>query len=615
MAFTNDIQLNKDIAPKEFSHFAKGMAEYMANWAAIEYSKQQLTFPIAVRNVLISTVCQLIDSRENGSLCLSIDNETAQCLQQSFILGDETAYMQKPLTLDQKNRLYLSRDFWFEIKFAEALIPLNQPATGLPDTKDLSILLNRLFSNNPTNGINWQKIAVALALCRRFLTISGGPGTGKTTITAFLLRILLEIDENHRILLAAPTGKAASRMMESLRKQTNILPESLINKLPEAQTVHRLLGISQDYGTPHFNKTRLLSVDTLIIDEASMLDMALASQLLQAIPSTARLILLGDKNQLSAVEAGAVFAALSDRCVFSKNCCEQLSQLTGYPSDIFPLHHENQDNHFVNNAVWLNKSYRFTDDSAIGQLAKCILDPMQHDRFLQLFSTYQELNWIEIATGQNIQYIAHHLRAAFNTYRKTIRQNPFNRKAIFKAFDAIRILCAVRNGPLGINSTNTVLSQWMSEDTFSYFTGRESLFIGKPLIVRKNNYATGLMNGDIGIVLPKLQGSSLTHFSDWVVCFPTNGDYTAFNDIALSQIGEHDTAFALTIHQSQGSEFDNVLIILPDEDSNLLTQELLYTGITRAKQQVTICGRKTIFKQALQRTSNRQSGLIDRLVV
>jgi exodeoxyribonuclease V alpha subunit len=464
--------------------------------------------------------------------------------------------------------------------------------------------LTHYFShdNRANTDINWQQTASALAFSSRFLIISGGPGTGKTTTITRILALLIDWQQQSqrpplRFSLAAPTGKAAMRMSESIResiqREGNTLSDAVKQQLPQvASTIHRLLGYLPQRTEFRFNQHNHLASDIVIIDEASMIDLALMTKLFEAISPQATLILLGDKDQLSSVEIGAVFADLcaSANNRYSAELTTYLQNVTGdsidNPSDFTPHQTSSAiDNHIV----CLLKSWRFNQTGGIGTLATAVnqgevdnaLQALKHSADIQLISPS------ELTVKQLI--------APWQPYLHALKTQA-SIDDLFTAFNQFRTLSALRKGMKGCVYLNQQLEKHFSQQQ-QLLTGKR-WYHGRPIMITENSYRTGLFNGDIGI--------TLIDKGETKVWFQTNEGAKAFSPVRLPQ---HETAWVLTIHKSQGSEFEHVALLLPTEDTPILTRQLLYTGITRAKQHLDIISTSSILQLGIQRQNPQATQL------
>jgi exodeoxyribonuclease V alpha subunit len=590
-------------------------------------------------------------------------------LLQSGVVGTPDHPASLPLILDEDGRLYLHRYFDYEVRLARRLMQAvrTPPREVTPATRDL---LNSLFPPAPDNEVDWQKIAAAMALRGSLTVISGGPGTGKTTTVVNLLACLLTQEPHTRIALAAPTGKAAARMTEAIRQRADHLPPDLRAKLPqESFTIHRLLGANPGQGRFTHDANNQLAIDALIVDEASMLDLALATRLLEAVPATARIILLGDKDQLAAVEAGAVFAELSADPTLTDECRSDLANLCGYapariappaPAQASPLHDA---------AVWLTKNYRFPADSAIGKLARFInegraeeaLALLRDSRAAQAPSTTPapfalsqskhkkeagskengslpllpdldrtsvvgeelgrtsviaalsrnpglhdgSIQWLDPEQGDNVLEA---IVSGYANYFETVRRDPTDLDAITRAFAQFRVLCAVREGTSGSSWVNEQVTRRAGQTLTALAPEqphdlRSPWYVGRPVMVLRNDYVLKLFNGDVGIALPT--GDELS------VIFP-DGE-AGFRSVPVARMPQHETAFATTVHKAQGSEFGAVVVMLPEHGSPVLSRELAYTAVTRAKAVVGVASAPRTIEQAITLKSKQASGLTARL--
>ncbi|WP_415846068.1 exodeoxyribonuclease V subunit alpha [Stutzerimonas zhaodongensis] len=511
-------------------------------------------------------------------------------LEASPLIGAPGEYA--PLILDG-DRLYLARYQAYEEQLAEQLLARAADAPVV-DERQLSDSLARLFAFNQQSP-DWQRLAAAQAVRRRLAVISGGPGTGKTTTVVRLLAALLEQPGGERLAigLAAPTGKAAARMAEAIRNAKAELPVSDAVKaaLPdEARTLHRLLGSRGDSPKVRHDAAKPLALDVLVVDEASMVDLALMAKLVAALPPKARLILLGDKDQLAAVEAGAVFAELCEGRGFDTQAAADLQRITGQNVPV-----DTPRSRLGDAVVLLTHSHRFAGDSGIGELARRINAGDAKGTVALLQEGRADLAWNETPSPAAL---IERLEQGYSPYLQAARQA--DPSAAFEAFNGFRALTAQREGAFGLTGINEAL-----EARFKRRLGvpaRERWYPGRAVMVRQNDYALGLFNGDIGLCLKTEQGLR--------VFFEGDDGYRGF---APARLPSHDSAFAMTVHKSQGSEFTEVLLALPEQPSPLLTRSLFYTGITRAKRKVEIWALPARLAEAVVTRAERAAGLAERL--
>lgn len=570
--------------------------------------------PAAEPLVLISAalLCAALD---NGDVCLPLARRAGQrpwadhafCLpalaewqaqlQASSLVGGDGDFT--PLILDH-GRLYLARYQAYERQLAEQLLGR---AADLPvvDEGQLSASLTRLFAFNSSSQAgqqpDWQRLAAAQAVRRKLAVISGGPGTGKTTTVVRLLAALLEQPGGERMAigLAAPTGKAAARMAEAIRNAKSALPvsEAVKAALPEqARTLHRLLGARGDSPQVRHHAANPLALDVLVVDEASMVDLALMAKLIDALPPSARLILLGDKDQLCAVEAGAVFAELCEGRGFDAQAAADLQRITGQQVTV-----AQPTSRLGDAVVLLTHSHRFAGDSGIGELARRINGGDVSGTLSLLKEQRSDLAWNAQPTPADLLERLDQGYAPFLAAAKSA-----DPQAAFAAFNDFRALCAQREGAWGVAGINEALEARVKRR--SQVASRERWYVGRPVMVRQNDYALGLFNGDIGICLHSEHGLR--------VFFESEDGYRPF---APARLPSHDSAFAMTVHKSQGSEFSEVLLALPEQPSPLLSRSLFYTGITRAKHKVEIWGLPARLAEAVATRAERAAGLAERLTV
>jgi exodeoxyribonuclease V alpha subunit len=518
-------------------------------------------------------------------------------LYQSRVCGGPEA--DKPLVLEE-HKLYLSRYWHFEQELAHRLRRLASAPPMPVDEDRLRQDLQRLFP--ATRGeTDWQRVAAVLSVLRRLTVISGGPGTGKTHTVTAILALLLEQSREHplRIEVAAPTGKAALRLTESIRdsKSRLDLSDQVRDKIPdEALTLHRLLGVRPNRSQPRFGPDNPLHLDLLVIDEASMVDLPLLYRAVRALPDKARLILLGDRDQLASVEAGSVFADIcgGDQTAYTRMLGEKIRHISG---DEIPTAETTPP---LNDCiVVLNKSRRFHSDSGIGNLAQLVnrADFSGASRLLQ--APPGDLAWHSSSQSELREYL-----------RKFVKQ------AIFPLFEAdtpdkalqqlerARVLCAVRQGPTGVETINREIEESLRDEGLTGYP--QKYYRGQPVMVTRNDYGAGLFNGDIGIFWP--DPASGDGLRAWFRS--PDGSLRA---LTPGRLPPWETAFAMTVHKAQGSEFERLLLILPESDTPVLTRELVYTGITRASAIAEIWGSWESLQSALERKVIRTSGLADKL--
>ena len=545
-----------------------------------------------------------------------------------------------PLVLDG-NRLYLRRYWNHEQRVAEAIGQRLAQAPGAP--AQLAEQLARLFPAAHTEAPDWQRIACALAARGAFTVITGGPGTGKTTTVVRLLGLLQTLQRNDsprplRIRLAAPTGKAAARLQASISAQVAQLDvdDDVRATIPsQVDTLHRLLGARPD--TRHFrhDSSNPLHLDVLVIDEASMIDLEMMSAVLAALPDDARLILLGDKDQLSSVEAGAVLGDLCRRAEaghYSAATAEWLRETTGdqvdawVRNDALPLDQQ---------VAMLRLSHRFGAESGIGMLAQCVNagDSAQVRRLLNQPRT--DIAWVEAGAWRNrlaelvldggADRFAPRVDGAapcgYRHYLEALRRDrPAGRAdaathahwahGVLQAFSRFQLLCPLRRGPWGTEGLNQQITAILHQAEL--IDASREWYEGRPVLVTRNDYHLGLMNGDVGVALRVPDENGEPHLR---VAFEVAGETgdagSRIRFILPSRLGERETVYAMTVHKSQGSEFDHAALVLPDEPSAVLTRELLYTGVTRARRWFSLQGSWPIIEQAIEQPVHRHSGLYE----
>ncbi|MEP7071261.1 MAG: exodeoxyribonuclease V subunit alpha [Verrucomicrobiota bacterium] len=549
--------------------------------------------------------------RAEGHVCLPLREVNAEILQRAGITAPlpKTAGWIKtlrasklvggadgatPLVLDGSDRLYLRRYWRYEQDVAANLRARAERRI------DPGVNVARHCNEIAGGGALLQQLAAYMAATSSLTVISGAPGTGKTRTVALICALLLAPGNELEIALAAPTGKAAARLKEALTNaKTQLpLPADILARLPtEASTIQRLLGVMGDSGKFRHDARNPLRADVVIVDEASMIDLALLAKLLAAVRPEARLILVGDKDQLSSVEAGSAFR---DICTpggepggVSEDVARDFTKMTGAKIakgqlPVAPIQ---------NCVVELRENFRFIAGAGIAELSAAVNRGAVAEAEVVLRGRSEQVKW---KTTPNLRSFPAELRKAVLGKFEVLRQETNPAKALVRLSDFI-ILCALRRGPFGTRTINRLLERFFFEGGETAAT--QQYFAGQPIIVVENDYQTGLFNGDLGIVLGAAEEQR--------VYFP--GEDGTPRSFTVARLPEHETAFALTIHKSQGSEFNEALVILPDQDSPILTRELIYTAVTRVRRRVDIWTQKSIFATAIGRTVRRHSGLREAL--
>ena len=524
----------------------------------------------------------------------------------------------KPLQLFNE-RLYFARLADYEHTLATRLLAMSERHLNI-NTQLLSQLLNDYFVDNSALAIDWQKVACAIAATKGFSVITGGPGTGKTTTVTKLLAILQSLYKSAplSIKLVAPTGKAAARLSESIlgaKEQLKIIPEDIKALIPDsAQTIHRLLGVKPFTNKFKHNSTNPLHLDVLIIDEASMVDLSLMAKLIEALPAHARLILLGDKDQLASVDTGSVMSdlcqglALGETPNYSQARCDELNTLCfkGEAKLAAPGHSEFK---LADCIAFLQHSYRFDAQSGIGQLALAV--NTNHNgilKYVEQQSTQGKFNDVILDydfVAKPIEKLINSAAKHYAHYLNLIAQGA-SVADVHAAFSQYQLLAAVREGDYGVNSLNSRIERALVQQGLISVSPNQRHYSGMPIMVSQNDYQLKLFNGDIGILMPDESGQLKALFID---------EQNTVRAFSPARLPAHDKVYVMTIHKSQGSEFSYTAMVLPPlkHASMGVNRQLVYTGITRAKNTFELVADKKVLQLAMSKSVSRASGLYERL--
>ncbi len=547
--------------------------------------EMQLAVALASRNVQQGHIC--LDLKRSHEGWLAQAQEAGVTLPEPSALLDvlrnsplvacdpsrhDTA---RPLVLDDQQRLYLARYHDHERVLAEHVRTLAQQVVTSPRLPDP--LVDALF---PDKGkVDMQRVAALSARGRRLSVVVGGPGTGKTSTVVKLLAFLFTDAQTlgikpPRVLLVAPTGKAAQRLTESIEQARAklALDPALAAAIPsQAQTVHRALGSIEGSLTQfRHHREHPLQCDVLLLDEASMVDLALMRRLFDALPSHARVIMLGDPDQLASVEAGGV---LSDLCAAAD---------TGGP--------------LAACVTRLTESHRYAADSGIASLAEAIR--VQDSAAALTILTSNRFDDVRLEPGIDDRGVPRALTSQARAGYAQLKDKDIEDK--LTALGGFRVLCAHRKGRDGVETLNQELERTLRSS--SARSGEH--YPGRPILITQNDYGTGLFNGDVGVIHAEGSKRALALY------LRAAAD---IRRVALGRLPAHESVYAMSVHKSQGSEFERVAIVLPERLSPVLTRELLFTAVTRARQAVTLYAKPDVLRAAIEQRVHRESGLVDRL--
>ena len=543
-----------------------------------------------------------------------------------------TANTQQPIVFEN-NRVYMRRYYQFEQALTQEI--KGRLMQRLPTSlENISCVLQQLFptlSSDTISEIDWQKIAVANAVNKNFTVIAGGPGTGKTYTVTKLLAALVMLNDKAKdninkankdhtleIALVAPTGKAAQRLSESIINAItgfkSLINEHVLAAIPtQAKTIHRLLGVIPNSPNFRHDQNNLLSCDVLLIDEVSMVDLPMMARIFRALKNNTKVILLGDADQLPSVAVGSVLADIAprphsgysdDNANYLAQVCEldvqQLNQAftqTGVDSD---------------HLSFLVTSRRFDGKGGIGKLADHVIkgESTQSWQLLQ-DANKSKANQLTLTDVDLYTWLS----PLIKEYYQGISQCSTIDEA-FVLLAKFRILCVTRQGEFGVDAINQWVKEQLAANGTKPWGQFQQNYHGMPIMISENDYRLGLFNGDIGLLWHMTSNTcdNVNSKGDHLMAFfeqpKTEDGEICYKTLLPSRLPKYDSVYAMTIHKTQGSEFDHVAMLLPQQSNNLLlSRELLYTGITRAKTQLTIASNKKTWQQGVIRAVKRYSGL------
>lgn len=529
--------------------------------------------------------------------------DSGMCGSASFNTADEISDVGLSLFVLEDDRLYLSRYHRAESRLATAIHRRAASVVAVDATASTARFRALFPSACDAATVDWQALAAVAALRSPLVFITGGPGTGKTTVAARLLALLLDRDPTLTIALAAPTGRAAARLSEAIGAaaiRDGLHDLTQIAATTGGRTLHRLLGYHPATQRFRFRASRPLAEDVVVVDEASMVDVLMMDALFAALKPSARVIVLGDPDQLASVDTGFVLGDVtraahgderSDAVRYSANLVRAYAALSGVHAPA--LVREDHPLPLQDVVIRLQVSWRFGRQMGIGRLA----ESTRLGRSDDVLGVLDDPACDDVALRDMPATAAALLAPVQSQIERLL--SALTPDDALEALAQFRILAALREGPSGVAGLNTLIESWLQ---------RRGRFVAgwydhRPILITANDPSTQLYNGDVGVVLA-VGGVPMVHFPT-----PDGG----VRSLSPSQLPMHETAWAMTVHKSQGSEFDHVLLVLPDVDSRVLTRELVYTGVTRARRSVTLFGDRQILVAAVERSVARASGLVQRL--
>lgn len=577
------------------------LARNLLQTLAAAQARNGTPLPAAAEAALARTLPRLFAAVADGDTCVALADcvdpgaelparvrELATALADSGVVAraryDLAALLPAtPLVLDDRDRLFLRRHFAAEREVAAFFATAGRTAVDV--RRGTVAYLEDVVRAEPSDA--WQKAAVAAAVSRRVAVVTGGPGTGKTTTILRVLAALLAGDGELRIALAAPTGKAAARMDAARASLQKTQPTA---EVAPATTLHRLLGFLPTSESFRRGPDSPLPFDVVVVDEASMIDLELVQTLLRALRPDARLILLGDRDQLASIGAGQVLFDLCAAARPENGAAAELAERcrTWFGLDL-PV--AAAPSPLAASVVQLRKTFRFAADSGIGAFARAVAarEPEAAMEALTRGRADLALTKPHSLAAVLEPWIARCAEACRAT-------SPTD--ALARLLHQ-RILCAQHQGPFGKEAANAFVEARLRRLALA----PDASYRGKPVLVTANDHRTGLVNGDLGVLWPDADGRLLAWFPG-----PDGGEPRSVPPLRLPP---HETAWAMTVHKSQGSEFDEVLVLLPERDHALLDAPLVYTAVTRARRQAHVVGDPEVVRAALGRPAGRRSGLQD----